>query len=218
MAQPDRPASRLPGAGSPQGLDGGCRLGFGRGPHTAARREGRRPRTRRSWPEALAAARPWPAKAARSESRPRQPSGQAPASQLGPPGGPNKPSRRGVPSPHTRGGCKAALRPKMAVSQATIPPRPARRRAAAPSARGGSRPPQHGGRRGRSGLAYRAARPERPRQAAPLPGWLGDGERPRWRSRLTSPGRTAPPQRGRGRRAGEGGGGGRAAPGALPDG
>lgn len=168
-----RPASLVPGDRKDSTEAAGSGLDEARIPQP--RREGRRPGgkpgIRGQLPGALAAAGPWTAEAGRSEPCPGRPCGETPRFPAGPRGRPGEALTARSPRSTDAGrGCKAALRPKMAsVSQATIPPRPSRRRAAAPSAQRGGRPPRQGGPRGRSGLAYRAARPERPRQAAPLP-------------------------------------------------
>lgn len=227
------PASPAPGDRKDSAPAAGSGLDEARIPQP--RREGRtpggEPGIRCQLPGALAAAGPWTAEAGRSEPCPGRPRGQIPPRF--PAGSRGRPEEaltaRGPRSTDAGGagvggrGGKAALRPKMAsVSQATIPPRPARRRAAAPSSRGGGRPRRQGGPRGRSGLSYRAARPERRRRAGrPTPflrGWRwGDGRQPRWRRRLTSPDRGAPPQPPPGEGEREAGGRGRP-PGALPDG
>lgn len=94
---------------------------------------------------------------------------------------------------------------------------PAAERTAAPSTRGGCRPPRQTGPRGRRGLAYRAARPERPRSlpAGRAGGW--EAAAPAEAPHITEPRRPTSAAAGGGR-AGAGGGGGGAAPRALPDG
>ncbi|KAM6351989.1 uncharacterized protein FN964_008303 [Alca torda] len=139
------------------------------------RREGRRPGgIRCQWPGGPGRGRPLDGGGRAERALPGTPL------RAGPPLVPSGAPRAARGSPHSAGsplytrgggggkGGKAALRPKMAsVSQATIPPRPARRRAAAPSSQGGCRE----GRRKEAGYltVLRVQRGGGSGQAAPLP-------------------------------------------------